>query len=168
MHSHATDKRWHAVRYSLFRSCKYHISTDHISVQSGIFAYPQMESKHSSMESLWALVREQPFESLYTVCNKESIREAWCSVPAKRGAHLVNKGNTAVQRYRFRAKAMSVALRAAYEINWTKLNWSCGVSTVIAEKSTSFLLLLLWNGGTHAKTKWVLAKFLLIPLLISP
>jgi hypothetical protein len=41
------------------------------------------------------------------------MREAWCSVPAKSGAHLVNKGKTAVQRYRLRAKAMSVALRAA-------------------------------------------------------
>lgn len=43
------------------------------------------------------------------------MREAWCSVPAKRGAHLVNKGNTAVHRYRLRARAMSVALKAAWK-----------------------------------------------------
>lgn len=77
--------------------------------------YPQIESKQTSMESRWALVREQPLESLYTVWSKESMREAWCSVPAKRGAHLVNRGSTAVQRYRLRAKAMSVALRAAWK-----------------------------------------------------
>lgn len=49
------------------------------------------------------------------------MREAWCSVPAKRGAHLVNRGKTAVQRYRFRAKAISVALKAAYKLKETKI-----------------------------------------------
>lgn len=67
------------------------------------------------------MVREHPFESLYTVCNKESMREAWCSVPANRGAHLVKRGKTAVQRYRFRAKAMSVALKAACKLNTTEI-----------------------------------------------
>lgn len=82
-----------------------------------------MDSKHSSIESRWALVSEHPFESLYTVCNKESMREAWCSVPAKRGAHRVSRGKTAVQRYRFRAKAISVALKAAYELNGTEIRF---------------------------------------------
>lgn len=49
------------------------------------------------------------------------MREAWCSVPANRGAHLVKRGKTAVQRYRFRAKAMSVALKAAYKLNRTEI-----------------------------------------------
>lgn len=40
------------------------------------------------------------------------MREANGSVPAKRGAHLVRRGRTAVHRYLFRARAMSVALRA--------------------------------------------------------
>lgn len=51
------------------------------------------------------------------------MREAWCSVPAKRGAHRVNRGKTAVQRYRFRAKAISVALKAAYELNGTEIRF---------------------------------------------
>ena len=77
--------------------------------------HPQMDSKQTSMESRWALVSEQPFDSLYTVWSSESMREAWCSVPAKSGAHLLSRGSTAVQRYRLRAKAMSVALRAAWK-----------------------------------------------------
>lgn len=51
------------------------------------------------------------------------MREAWCSVPAKRGAHRVSRGKTAVQRYRFRAKAISVALKAAYELNGTEIRF---------------------------------------------
>lgn len=37
--------------------------------------YLQMASKHSSMVSLWALVRERPLDSLYIVCSVESIKE---------------------------------------------------------------------------------------------
>jgi hypothetical protein len=37
--------------------------------------YVQIASKHSSMVSLCALVRERPLESLYIVCSVESIRE---------------------------------------------------------------------------------------------
>jgi len=67
------------------------------------------------------------------------MREAWCSVPAKRGAHLVNRGKTAVQRYRFRAKAISVALRAAYELNGTEIRF---VSSVLLEMKRTCCLLL--------------------------
>lgn len=110
----------HATGGIVLHSCIISIS---IPVQPGVVSYPQIDSKHSSIESRWALVREHPFESLYTVCNNESMREAWCSVPAKRGAHLVNRGKTAVQRYRFRAKAISVALKAAYELNGRKIRF---------------------------------------------
>lgn len=48
------------------------------------------------------------------MCSRESISEAKGSVPANSGAHLVSRGNTAVHKYRLRARAMSVALRAAW------------------------------------------------------
>lgn len=65
------------------------------------------------MASLWALVRQQPLDRRYTVCSRESMSEAKGSVPANSGAHLVRRGNTAVHKYLLRARAMSVALRAA-------------------------------------------------------
>lgn len=71
----------------------------------------QMASRHSSIVSLCALVRERPLESLYIVCSVESIREVQCSVPAKRGAHLVRSGSTAEHIYLFSASAASVVLR---------------------------------------------------------
>lgn len=129
----------HATGGIVLHSCIISISIT-IPVQQGVFSYPQIDSKHSSIESRWALVREHPFESLYTVCNKESMREAWCSVPAKRGAHLVNRGKTAVQRYRFRAKAISVALKAAYELNGRKIRFVS--SMLLQTKRTWFFFLL--------------------------
>lgn len=72
------------------------------------------------MASLWALVRQQPLDRRYTVWRSESMRDANGSVPANKGAHFVSKGRTAVHRYRFRARAMSVALKAAWEVRKEK------------------------------------------------
>lgn len=77
----------------------------------GGHTYLQMASKHSSMVSLCALVRDRPLESLYIVCSVESIREVQCSVPEKRGAHLVRSGSTAEHMYLLSASADSVVLR---------------------------------------------------------
>ena len=60
-------------------------------------------------------MRDRPLESLYIVCSVESIKEVQCSVPAKRGAHLVRSGSTAEHMYLFSASAASVVLRETYE-----------------------------------------------------
>ena len=75
------------------------------------YTYWQIASRHSSIVSRCAFVRERPLDNLYIVWSMESTREAWCSVPEKRGAHLLSNGNTAEQIYLFNARAASVVLR---------------------------------------------------------
>lgn len=84
----------------------------------GGHTYLQMASKHSSIVSLCALVRDRPLESLYIVCSVESIREVQCSVPEKRGAHLVRSGSTAEHMYLLSASADSVVLRDTWGREW--------------------------------------------------
>lgn len=108
------------MHYCIIQLC-YHIAVPHTSAfgvdtsaqvrNKGGHTYLQMASKHSSMVSLCALVRDRPLESLYIVCSVESIREVQCSVPEKRGAHLVRSGSTAEHRYLLSASADSVVLR---------------------------------------------------------
>lgn len=61
---------------------------------------PHLQSamRQSSMTSRCALVSERPRDRRYTVCSMESTMMARCSVPAKRGAHLVMSGSTARHR----------------------------------------------------------------------
>lgn len=81
------------------------------------------------------------------------MREAWCSVPAKRGAHRVKRGKTAVQRYRFRAKAISVALKAAYELNGTEIRFVSSMLLQMKRPSCLFFFCSSYKEGHFQNTK---------------
>ena len=80
------------------------------------------ETRKSDTASLWPLVKDLHFESLYTVFNVVSSNaEAW-SASSKKRLCLVRSGKTELPMYLFNAKAKSLSDADAYKFIITIYN----------------------------------------------